>query len=102
MGARSFTHFETEGTLCSPGGRNSCRREAGGGVRDDSPRMSRVISGGLLAAPLSLPCRASILVLGLAASGCVTREARPDSQFPRVELVVLLFVGLWAFSALAS
>jgi len=51
------------------------------------------MSGGLLAAPLSLPCRASILVLGLTASGCVTREARPDSQFPLVELVFLLFVA---------
>ena len=52
-----------------------------------------VMSGGLLAAPLSLPGRVSILVLGLTASGCVTREAKPDSQFPLVELAVVLFVG---------
>jgi len=52
-----------------------------------------VRSGGLLAAPLSLSCRASILVLGLSASGCVTREARPDSQFPLVELAFSLFVA---------
>jgi len=51
------------------------------------------MSAGLLAAPLSLPCRASIRVLGLTASGCVTREAKPDSQFPLVELAVVLFVG---------
>ena len=50
-------------------------------------------SDGLLAAPLSLPCRASILVVGLTASGCVTREARPDSQFPLVELAFLLTVA---------
>ncbi len=52
-----------------------------------------VMSGGLLAAPLSLPGRASILVLGLTTSGCVTGEARPDSQFPLVELAFLLFVA---------
>ncbi len=52
-----------------------------------------VMSGGLLAAPLSLPGRVSILVLGLTASGCVTREARPDSQFPLAELAFLLFVA---------
>jgi len=73
-----------------------------GRARYDSPSMSSVMSAGLLAAPLSLPCRSSILVLGLTASGCVTREARPDSQFPLVELAVLLFVGLCSFSAPAS
>jgi len=51
-----------------------------------------VISAGLPATPLSSPCRASILVLGLTASGCVTKEARPGSQFPLVELAFLLSI----------
>ena len=48
----------------------------------------------LLAPPLSLPCRASILVMGLTASGCVTRETAADSQFPLVEFAFLLFVAV--------
>ena len=51
------------------------------------------VLSGLLAAPRSLPCRASILVLGLTASGCVTRDSRPASQFPLVELAFVLFVA---------
>ena len=51
------------------------------------------VLSGLLAAPRSLPCQASILVLGLTASGCMTRDSRPASQFPLVELAFVLFVA---------
>ena len=54
------------------------------------------MSDGLPATRLSLPCRGSILVLGLTASGWVTKDARPGSQFPKfplVELAFLLFVA---------
>jgi len=110
MERREFSlNFETEGTSlgCVLGWakfappRTGWWQRAGNGdsrgCNEAGQAMTRracpgVMSDGLPATPLSSPCRASILVLGLTASGCVTKDARPGSQFPLVELAFLLSI----------